>query len=87
MVIAFFGLILPLEPGTVQSIMRELNSKKNLKNMIAAVTIEKQGSIEFMAGDNFDKECVSVGKAISGHLLEELKAQGIIKRYRPVITT
>jgi hypothetical protein len=49
---------------------------------ISAIQIEKNGKIEFMAGDNFHRECVSVGELVSTEFLEEMISKGILRGYK-----
>jgi len=43
--------------------------------------VNSPGEVEFMAGDNFHRECVSVGQGVSVNFLQRLLEKGIIRTY------
>jgi len=75
-------IILPLEPDTIKSLLDQLLPKGKCIYEITAILIEKNGKIEFMAGDNFHRECVSVGELVSTEFLNELVSKGILRSYK-----
>jgi len=48
---------------------------------VEAIQVEKRGSVEFMAGDAFHWQCVSVGDGVPVVLLRDLKRKGIIRGF------
>jgi hypothetical protein len=75
-------IILPLEEETIKPILGQILPQGSCVHDISAIQIEKNGKIEFMAGDNFHRECVSVGKIVAEKFLEEMKTKGIIRNYK-----
>jgi hypothetical protein len=49
---------------------------------VRALQIVRDENIEFMAGDNFHRECVSVGPAVPETVLRDLIEAGIIRGYK-----
>jgi hypothetical protein len=76
-------VVLPLEIDTIKPILDQVLPEGRIVKKIVAIQIEKSGQVEFMAGDNFHRECVSVGPAVKQSLLQELVARGIIRSYEP----
>jgi hypothetical protein len=80
-------IILPLEQDTIKHILDQILPGGKCVSIISAIQIEKNGKIEFMAGDNFHRECVSVGHAIKTELLDEMISKGILRSYKEPITS
>jgi hypothetical protein len=76
-------IILPLEPETIKPILKQVLPEGRVVHKIIAVQIEKDGKIEFMAGDNFHRECVSVGSGVAEELLQQLIQMGVLRGYKP----
>lgn len=74
-------VIIPLEPETIDHIFTQILPEEKFINQIEHIQIEENGKLEFMAGDNFHDECISVGPNISEHFLKDLVAKGILQRY------
>lgn len=75
-------IILPLEPETINPLLEQLLLNGKCVREITAIQIEKNGEIEFMAGDNFHRECVSVGEQVHSEFLEEMISKGILRSYK-----
>lgn len=75
-------IALRLEPETIQPILAQVLPHGRIVHDIGFIQIEKNGRIEFMSGDNFHNECVSVGPAVSEHLLRDLTSRGILRTFQ-----
>ena len=78
-------IILPLENDTIPLILREVLPEGRIVHKVGAIQIEKDGEIQFLAGDNFQRECVSVGPAVPEEVLDKLVAVGILRAYHTPI--
>jgi hypothetical protein len=76
-------IVLPLEPETIHPILQQVLPNGRIVHKIVAVQIEKKGKIEFLAGDNFHRECVSVGSGVPEELLQQLVRSGVLRGYKP----
>ena len=76
-------IVLPLEHETIELILDQVLAEGRVLKKIAAIQIEKSGDVEFMAGDYFHRECVSVGPAVPEPFLQELVRRGLIRGYMP----
>lgn len=74
-------VILRLEPETIRPILARVLPQGRIVYEIGYILIEKNGRLEFMAGDNFHNECISVGPGISEDMLKELVKRGILRGY------
>jgi hypothetical protein len=75
-------IVLPLKPETSSLILEQVHIDHRYKKAIAAIQIIKNSKIEFIAGDHFDRECISVGENVPESFLVELKKKGIIKSFK-----
>jgi len=75
------AVVLPLTEQVVDRIKEHLFPHGRIVRDIGAIQIEKGGRIEFVAADNFHRECVSVGRAVPEALLRELVEAGILRGY------
>ena len=75
-------LIMPLNASTVDPILDELLRKDRAMQRVGSIQIQRSGQVEFLAGDNFHRECVSVGPGITVELLERLLGEKVIAAYR-----
>jgi hypothetical protein len=75
-------LIMPLNASTVGPILEELLRKDRAMQRVGAIQIQCDGQVEFLAGDNFHRECVSVGPGVTVKLLERLVRERVIAAYR-----
>jgi hypothetical protein len=76
-------IILKLEKETIEAILNQILPKERFIKEIMFISIQKEGNVEFLAGDNFHNECISVGPAVSKTLLDRLVSQGILRKYTP----
>jgi hypothetical protein len=74
-------LDMPLTEATVQPIARSVAPR--VVRDVAAIQIIQNKEIQFMVGDNFHRECVSVGPAVPESFLSDLLSAGIIRGYTP----
>jgi hypothetical protein len=74
-------VVLPLESDSIPLILREILPKGRIVHDVGAIQIEKNGEIQFLAGDNFHRESVSVGPGVPEQLLKSLVASGILRAY------
>lgn len=72
--------ILPLEPETVEWIVRRILPRVGIHHRVWHVCIEKEGTLQFAAFDNF--EFPFVGDAVPEVLLKDLVERGVLKSYR-----
>jgi len=75
-------LIMPLNAATVEPILEELLWKDRAMQRVGAIQIQCGGQVEFLAGDNFHRECVSVGPGVTVEFLERLVGERVIAAYR-----
>jgi hypothetical protein len=66
---------------TLKSVIRHLLQDGDFVHRIGAIQIQRNEEVQFVAGDNFHRECVSVGQAISDDFLHDLVTRGIIGSY------
>ena len=78
------AIVLPLNNHTINPILKEILPQGRIVHKIGAIQIEKDGQIEFIAGDNFHRECVSVGEDVPERLLQDLFDSGILRGYYSV---
>ncbi len=76
-----YVLDMPLTEPTVQAITRSVAPR--VVRDVSAIQIVQNLEIQFMVGDNFHRECVSVGPAIPESFLRDLLSAGIIRGYKP----
>ena len=74
-------VIIPLTPEAILEIERVLITGGRIIHKVGAVQIEHDGEIQFMAGDNFHRECVSVGAGVPEPLLKNLVHHGVLRSY------
>jgi len=70
-------VVLPLEQGMGQGIVSALGGA--VPKRVLHVQIEKNGTLQFGAYDNFHPECIYFGPATSGKLLDALVLEGVLK--------
>lgn len=72
-------IVLPLSNENEAALLHHaLAPNRQISPAVGALQIERSGRVEFLAGDNFHRECVSVGPAIPALFLQELTQQGVI---------
>jgi hypothetical protein len=75
-------IVLPLEPDTIKPILKQVLPEGRIVHEIGAIQIEKNGKVEFVAADNFHRECVSVGSAVPEDFLKQLVQSGVLRGYK-----
>ncbi len=75
------AVVLPLKKDTIKLILDEVLPEGRIVQKVGAIQIEKDGEIVFIAGDNFHRECVSVGNGVPEQLLKEMVASGVLRGY------
>ena len=68
-------VIVKLEPDTVAPLFEQVVAARVTANIVH-VQIERAGSLQLGAYDNFHRECVVTGPNVSAALLEEMTARG-----------
>lgn len=79
-------VVLRLTPETIAPIFKQVMAA-GLKRAIFHVQIERNGTLELGAYDNFHHECVVTGPGISAVLLEELKKTRVLHDFSAVAAT
>lgn len=72
---------LPLEEHTCDIILKKIIPQDLFINEVDAIQIVKNGKLQFLSGDNFHRECISVDSTISESFLNQLMDEGIIEYY------
>jgi hypothetical protein len=73
-------VVLRMEPDTVSQIYKQV-IVAGLSRAILHVQIERAGTTQLGAYDNFHPECVVVGPGVSTAMLSALKSEGIIRDF------
>jgi len=73
-------IVVPLEPSLEKTILSTIG--ETLPKSIIHIQIEKAGTLEFGAYDNFYPECIFFGRAVPQTLLESLISQGVLRLSR-----
>jgi hypothetical protein len=73
-------VIVKLEADTVAALFKQIIAAGVTENIIH-VQIERNGSIQLGAYDNFHRECVGTGPEVSAELLGEMKASGVVRSF------
>lgn len=74
--------IMPLREDSIGAILHEV-ARAGLRRNIIHVQIEQAGRLEFGAYDNFHRNCVCVGPAVSRELMDRLVLEHILRSYYP----
>jgi hypothetical protein len=72
-------IVLPLESTTSKTIVSAIGG--TVPNTILHIQIEKGGSIQFAAYDNFHPECIVFNQMTDKSILESLVSKGILRPY------
>jgi hypothetical protein len=79
-------LVAPLERSTVAPVLeacgRGLCGPRGLEPLIH-VQVEKDGTLQMQACDNFDPDCTWVGPAVPVEVLQALVNQGVLRGFAP----
>lgn len=74
-------VVLPLEPETIRPILGHVLPDSRVIHDVIHVQIEKGGTLEFGAYDNFHDECIVCGSAVPEDLLDELRSKLTIRSW------
>jgi hypothetical protein len=72
-------IVLPLESSTSKTIVSAIGG--TIPNTIIHIQIEKGGSIQFAAYDNFHPQCIVFNPAIDKAILDSLVSEDIMRPY------
>lgn len=72
-------IVLPLESSTNRTIVSAIGG--TVPGAIIHIQIEKGGSLQFAAYDNFHPKCIVFGPATDQAILESLVSEGIMRPY------
>jgi hypothetical protein len=72
-------IVLPLESSTSKAIVSAIGG--TIPNTIIHIQIEKGGSIQFAAYDNFHPQCIVFHPAMDKAILESLVSEDIMRPY------
>ncbi len=73
--------IFHLTQKSIKPILKQILPKGRVVHKILQIKIQKNNEIQFLSGDNFHNECISVGPLVPVDFLEELKAKGTIRSF------
>jgi hypothetical protein len=73
---------MPLDDTTIPLILQRVMPEARIVHCVHAISIAKNGRIEFLAADDFHRDCVSVGPAFDPSLLDRFVASGALWGYR-----
>ena len=74
-------VVVPLETTTLPRLIRESSRPDRLTHDVVHVQIEKGGSLEFGAYDNFHPKCIGVSSRVPLSLLHALHRKGILRSF------
>jgi hypothetical protein len=72
-------MVLPLEPSTIMIIVSAIGG--TVPNAIIHIQIEKGGTLQFAAYDNFHPQCIVFYPAVKQAILESLVSENIMTPY------
>jgi hypothetical protein len=72
-------MVLPLELSTIKTIVSAIGG--TVPNAIIHIQIEKGGTLQFAAYDNFHPQCVVFNPAVKQAILESLVSENIMRPY------
>ena len=73
-------VILKLEPDTVSLLYKQIVAA-GVTEAIIHVQIERNGSLQLGAYDNFHRDCVVTGPEVSPDILANMKASGVVRSF------
>jgi hypothetical protein len=76
------AVVLPISEQTITTIKAQLLPYGRIVRDVGAIQIEQNGELQFVAADQFHRECVSVGHAVRESVLQELVTVGILRAYK-----
>lgn len=74
--------VFELDSESVKRILEQILPEKRFEKKIRHIQIQKNGELQFLVGDNFHEECISVGPLITVEFLDNLKSKGVIEGYQ-----
>ncbi|MGO8745563.1 MAG: hypothetical protein ACLQNE_06200 [Thermoguttaceae bacterium] len=80
-------IVLPLNNDSVRALISRALPAGGIVKRVIHIQIEKQGTLQFAAYDNFHPECIVVGPAVPKATLDELLSKRILKTLHPVQRT
>ena len=72
-------IVLPLEPSTSKTIISAIGG--TVPNAIIHIQIEKGGTLQFAAYDNFHPHCIIFHSTVKPAFLESLVSESIVRPY------
>ena len=75
-------ICLSLTENQIKPVLRSVQPDGKFVSEILSIQIRVCNEIQFLAGDNFHNECISVGPAVPIEFLEMLKKKGIIRNFQ-----
>ena len=72
-------IVVPLEPPMTKTIISAIGG--TVPGTIIHIQIEKGGSLQFAAYDNFHPQCIFFGSVVKQGVVESLVSEGIISSY------
>jgi hypothetical protein len=72
-------IVLPLEPSTSKAIISAIGG--TVPNTIIHIQIEKGGTLQFAAYDNFHPQCIIFHSTFKPAFLESLASESIVRPY------
>src|SRR5262245_43183850 len=76
--------VLRLTPETIEPIFEQVMTA-GLRRAIIHVQIERNGTLELGAYDNFHPECVVTGPGVSPELLDELMKKHVLREFERAV--
>jgi len=76
-----YMVALPLDDNTCDFILKKIIPQDLFLSEISAIQIIKNDKLQFLSGDNFHRECISVDASISDLFLNHLVNEGILESY------
>lgn len=74
--------ILNLTTEAIKPILKQILPKGRVVHKIQEIKIQKNNELQFLSGDNFHNECISVGPLVKKAFIEELKDNGLIRSFQ-----
>jgi len=80
-------IVLGLTNDSIRTVLARVLATGGIAKRVVHIQIEKQGTLQFGAYDNFHPECIIAGPAIPKKALDDLLSEGILKAIHPVECT
>ncbi len=75
-------IVMAMDQNFIKAFFRFLKNDDILHTKVEFIQIEINGELQFLAGDYFHRECISVGPLVTANFLNKLKDQKIIKTFQ-----